>query len=332
MLNKNHMKSSKVIGLKKQQTRKYYPSPKPESKKMDNIEPAGTRGAKPEFKHEGGLMRRNIKNIFQKSEGFVEKSFYIYGKHAVMSALKNKIDCVESIFISGEVAEEKNWKDIISEVKSRNTEITNTYRKIEVHTFEEKTLPRELLREIDDFATHQGCMAKINSERLIVDGKKFLENFKVEKTSCFVVLGEIKDIQNVGSIIRSAAGMNVDGIFVPEHNQAPINGNVVKISAGNAFSVPLLSIGNVNNTLKDLKEKGFWIYGLEMGGKSIYEEKFTEATVIVVGNESTGIREKTKENCDILISIPIDAKCESLNAAVSTAIALSEIRRQNIVI
>jgi 23S rRNA (guanosine2251-2'-O)-methyltransferase len=121
----------------------------------------------------------------------------------------------------------------------------------------------------------------------------------------------------------------VSGILIPEHNQAQINGTVVKISAGTAFTIPLVKIGNVNNTIEKLKEKRFWIYGLDMfGEKSIYEEEYTEPTVFVIGNEGEGIREKTKEACDILLNIPISEKVESLNAAVSTAITVAEWRRQ----
>jgi 23S rRNA (guanosine2251-2'-O)-methyltransferase len=308
MLNKNHIKAG---GPGKNQTRQ----------RQSNSKKSESASKETNFTHKGGFMRRNLKNNFEKSEGVLEKSFFIYGKHAVLSAIQNKPECIEAVFIVEDVLQEKSWKDRVSEIKSKY--------KIEVHTFEEKTLPRDLLREIDNFATHQGCMAKINPENLVIDGKKFIEDFKVEANSCFVVLGEITDVQNVGSIIRSSAGMSAAGIFVPEHNQAPITGAVVKISAGNAFSIPLLSIGNVNNTLKSLKDKGFWVYGLEMSGQNIYGEKFTKPSVFVIGNEGAGIREKTKENCDILISIPINKKCESLNAAVSTAIALSEFRRQN---
>jgi 23S rRNA (guanosine2251-2'-O)-methyltransferase len=89
-----------------------------------------------------------------------------------------------------------------------------------------------------------------------------------------------------------------------------------------AFRIPLVMVGNINNTLRDLKEKGFWVYGLdETATQLITEEKFDAPTAFVLGNEGTGIREKTRELCDILLSIPMSPKCESLNAATSGAIA-----------
>ncbi len=90
-----------------------------------------------------------------------------------------------------------------------------------------------------------------------------------------------------------------------------------------AFRVPLVTIGNVNDTLRDLKERGFWTYGLDGEAKqSITQEKFDAPTVFVFGNEENGIRQKTLELCDISLSIPMHPGCESLNVAASAAVAL----------
>jgi len=97
----------------------------------------------------------------------------------------------------------------------------------------------------------------------------------------------------------------------------------VKVSAGMAFRIPLVTVSNINNTIRDLKKKGFWIYGLEGESKnSMHDEKFDAPTAIILGNEAEGIREKTKELCDVLLSIPMNPSCESLNAAASAAVAL----------
>jgi 23S rRNA (guanosine2251-2'-O)-methyltransferase len=112
-------------------------------------------------------------------------------------------------------------------------------------------------------------------------------------------------------------------VLIPEHNQAGISGAVIKASAGTAFHIPLVEIGNVNQTLRTLKERGFWTYGLAMDGTSaLAEEKFTEPTVFVIGSEGEGLREKTREHCDILLSIPMSDRAESLNASVAAAVCL----------
>jgi 23S rRNA (guanosine2251-2'-O)-methyltransferase len=96
------------------------------------------------------------------------------------------------------------------------------------------------------------------------------------------------------------------------------------------FRIPLVSIGNVNNTLRVLKEKGFWVYGLAMDGKStLGVETFDSPSAFVVGNEGAGVREKTLAACDVMLKIPMHARTESLNAAVSAAIVFYEWSRKH---
>jgi len=117
----------------------------------------------------------------------------------------------------------------------------------------------------------------------------------------------------------------LSAVLIPEHNQAGVTGAVVKTSAGMAFRIPLVSIGNVNHALDVLKEKGFWIYGLAMDGTTaLGTDAFDAPTAFVVGNEGAGIREKTLATCDATISIPMHTRTESLNAAVSAAVVFYE--------
>jgi 23S rRNA (guanosine2251-2'-O)-methyltransferase len=96
-----------------------------------------------------------------------------------------------------------------------------------------------------------------------------------------------------------------------------------------AFALPLVQVGNVNIALRDLKEKGFWVYGLTADGDtSLPNEQFTKPSVFVLGNEGRGIREKTEELCDFKLSIPIAPDCESLNASASAAVVLYAWRSQ----
>jgi len=89
-----------------------------------------------------------------------------------------------------------------------------------------------------------------------------------------------------------------------------------------AFRIPLVSIGNVNTVVRDLKERGFAVYGLSGNAKyTVTKEAFDLPTLFILGNESEGLREKTTELCDKLLSIPINPKCESLNAAASASVA-----------
>jgi 23S rRNA (guanosine2251-2'-O)-methyltransferase len=246
----------------------------------------------------------------------IKDTIFIYGKNAVLGALRNRPDTVERVFLEKGKVVDKNVEKEMGEILSS--------RQIPKEIFIHQDISRDL-----QTVNHQGMLAKVRVDELTVNFEYFIENLEIDSNTCLLILGELEDVQNVGSIIRSAAAFGVSGILVPEHNQAQINGTVVKVSAGTAFSIPLVKIGNINNAIEKLKEERFWIYGLDMfGEKSIYEEKYTEPSVFVIGNEGNGIREKTKESCDVLLHIPISEKVESLNAAVSTAVTISEWRRQ----
>jgi len=136
-------------------------------------------------------------------------------------------------------------------------------------------------------------------------------------------LSGVQDPHNVGAIIRSAAGFGVAGILMPQTNQAPITGAVLKVSAGMAFRIPLVSVSDILAAIKDLKKKGFKVYGLSgEGAQSITQEEFPTPTLFIFGNEAEGIPQTLRSLCDAVLSIPIHPQCESLNVAASAAAAL----------
>lgn len=228
----------------------------------------------------------------------------IYGKHAVEEALRNAPHTVEEVYVAKDL-EDSKLRGLIERHKIRSFDIRLGFALV----------PRD--------AVHQGIIARIAIDGLIQPYKDFIAKHKASPNSLLIVLDELQDPHNVGSIIRSAAAFGASGILIPSNNQAPITGTVIKVSAGMAFRIPLVAIGNVNQTIRDLKEKGFWIYGLAGDATTpIMQEKFDAPSVLVVGNESEGIRTKTLEHCDIPLAIPMNPQCESLNAAVSTAVAL----------
>lgn len=236
----------------------------------------------------------------------VSNKMYIYGKHALREALRNTPRAVTKILLASQGEE----NELITLARNANIPI-------------ESLSPKNMPQDIDPSSVHQGVIGLMSIDKLLREYKEFIKNLHVSPDKVLIILGEIQDPQNVGAIIRSAAAFGIAGVLIPEHNQAPITGTVVKVSVGMAFRVPLVSIGNVNTTVRDLKERGFWIYGLEGdASKNITEEKFDAPTVFIFGNEATGIRLKTRELCDILLSIPMSPGCESLNVSASAAVAL----------
>ncbi|MCD8508286.1 MAG: 23S rRNA (guanosine(2251)-2'-O)-methyltransferase RlmB [Candidatus Pacebacteria bacterium] len=145
-----------------------------------------------------------------------------------------------------------------------------------------------------------------------------------------MLLDEIEDPHNVGAIIRSAAAFGMSAVLLPSHRQAGITSTVFKTSAGAVAKIPVIQIGNINQTVDLLKEKGFWIAGLsgEETAQKLWATTFDAPFVFVIGGEGKGIREKTKERCDFLIQIPIHPEIESLNASVAAGVAGYEWKRQ----
>lgn len=232
---------------------------------------------------------------------------YIFGKHAVSEALRERPDVVRQVYLDQNFSDAKILKQIEAS-------------KLTIRPLNLKNPPRGVSAN----AAHQGIVAGIVAEKLMVDYREFIETIEADPSSALLILGEVQDPHNVGAVIRSAAAFGLKGVLIPPHNQAPVNGTVIKVSAGMAFRIPLVAISNVNAVIRDLQKRGFWVYGLEgKGTVSTTGEKFTKPTAFVLGNEGSGLREKTKEVCDDLISIPIHPRCESLNAAAATAVVLS---------
>lgn len=237
-----------------------------------------------------------------------QEKIYIYGKHALIEALRHNPQAIHKVFLSPHL-KDAHLRDHVLRVGATTEPLQ------EKHT-----------SSIDARATHQGVMAQIKIEALVVPLKEFLKKIKITPKTALVLMSEIQDPHNVGAIIRSSAAFGVAGVLMAEHNQAPITGAVVKVSAGMTFRVPLVRIGNINQAIRDLRDAGFQVYGLagEDGARDITKETFDEPTVFVVGNEGSGIKQKTREYCDAIVQIPMHKRCESLNAAVSTSVALYE--------
>jgi 23S rRNA (guanosine2251-2'-O)-methyltransferase len=238
---------------------------------------------------------------------------YIFGKHAVSEALNERPDVVKQIFLDLNFSDAK----LISQIEAAG---------IAPRPLNIKNPPRGVSAN----ASHQGIVAGILPEKLMVEYKEFIHNLTVTPDTAVLILGEVQDPHNVGAVIRSAAAFGLAGVLIPPHNQAPVTGTVIKVSAGMAFRIPVVAISNVNAVIRDLQKKGFWVYGLEGDGTvSTTSEDFAKPSAFVLGNEGSGLRQKTKEVCDDLISIPIHPRCESLNAAAATAVVLASWSAQH---
>ncbi len=235
-----------------------------------------------------------------------QEKIFIYGKHALGEALAFAPHLVRKVYLASTV-NDLALRDALEKAK------------VSVAPLGGGKNPGG----VEEDAAHQGVIAEISLGGLVRRYEDFIKTLEPTPSKALVVLNEVQDPHNVGAIIRSAAAFGIGAVLIPPHNQAPVTGTVVKVSAGMAFRVPLVEIGNVNHTLEDLKKRGFWIYGLAgEGATSLSKEEFTQPAVFVLGNEGKGIREKTREHCDILLSIPMHPGCESLNVGAAAAVTL----------
>ncbi|MFU8818340.1 MAG: 23S rRNA (guanosine(2251)-2'-O)-methyltransferase RlmB [Desulfurivibrio sp.] len=146
-----------------------------------------------------------------------------------------------------------------------------------------------------------------------------------------LMLDSLQDPHNMGAVIRSAAAFGVSGVIIPKDRSAPLTGTVMKAAAGTLPLVEICQVTNLADSLRKLKEQGFWIYGAAGDAPAtIYQADFNGPICLVVGNEQKGIRPLLRSHCDFLISIPLAAGIESLNVSVAAGIMLAEIRRRRL--
>jgi 23S rRNA (guanosine2251-2'-O)-methyltransferase len=153
--------------------------------------------------------------------------------------------------------------------------------------------------------------------------------FDQSEKPVLVLLDEIQDPHNLGSIARSAESAGAAGIIIPDSKSSPITPVAFKISAGALEYLPYSVIKSIPNTVKYLKERGFWLIGSSSEAEKLYSDNIYDAPIVlVIGNEGKGMRSYLQKDCDFMVNIPTKGKTESLNASVSAGIILFEIMRQ----
>ncbi len=187
----------------------------------------------------------------------------------------------------------------------------------------------EKLERLAPGMQHQGIVA-LASPISFSSLEDVLKRAATRKEMPFLLLlDELQDPQNVGALIRSADAAGVHGVLLPRRRSCPLNMVVAKVSAGAVHYVPVVQIGNIVQTLRGLKEQGFWVVGADMEGESLYfDADLDRPVVLVIGAEGKGLGRLVKENCDILVRIPMQGGVNSLNASAAGAILLYEIVRQ----
>ena len=190
-------------------------------------------------------------------------------------------------------------------------------------------VPRARLDQISHGAVHQGCVALV-AEREYVSTDEILAYAESRQEAVFLlILDAIQDVNNLGSLLRTAEAAGVHGLIIPEHRAAEINSTVVKTSAGATEHLRIAQETNLTRTIDYLKKQNVWVVGLAGEAKTFYTQADLRGSLaLVVGNEGKGISRLVREHCDLLIKLPMYGYINSLNAAVAGSIALYEALRQ----
>ncbi len=234
----------------------------------------------------------------------------LYGIHAVMEALKSKKRNVVQLYVADNKAGHRAVEEIIRTAKRNNVKIDR--------------MDVRMMDRLTKGANHQGVLAKAQPVRLMKLSTALYES-DGNKKDLWLAVDEMTDPQNLGAIIRSAACLGFSTIILPQRRTVGLTPAVYKVACGAVERVNIVEVSNLSNALLDLKEEGFWVYGADMEGQPITETDYASPAVLVIGSEGTGIREKTAENCDQIISIPQKGGVESLNASAAASIIMYDM-------
>lgn len=236
----------------------------------------------------------------------------IEGRNPIIEALRSD-RAIDKIMISNS-SKEGSIKKIIGMAKEKNIVI--------------QCVDKHKLDEISTSHSHQGVIAVVSdykyyelSDLLEIANKKGEDPF-------FIILDEITDPHNLGTIIRTADAVGAHGVIIPKRRSVHITSVVAKASAGAVEYVPVCKVTNIVNTIKQLKKEGLWIAAADMDGEVFYEQNLTGPIGLVIGSEGFGVSRLVKQNCDFVVKMPMIGNVSSLNASVAGGILLYEIFRQ----
>ena len=229
----------------------------------------------------------------------------IFGRNAVMELLKSGRS-VNKLFIA-EGSRDGSIQKIFSLAKTAGVVV--------------EFVKRDKLDKLCD-GSHQGVAALAAA----INYSTLEEILELNESPFIILLDELEDPQNFGAILRTAEAVGVHGVIIPKRRSVQLNATVFKTSAGAAEDVKVAQVTNVAQTLKNLRGRGLKIVGADMSAEIDFKQAdLTGGIVLIIGNEGKGMRRLTRENCDMLIKIPMVGKINSLNASAAGAVLMYEI-------
>ena len=238
-----------------------------------------------------------------------KSSFFIAGQHAVIEALRNPDRKVLRVFLT---------EDAKKNIHRKNPR-KNVLEDVKVYFKSKKELDKYTSKEQ---LMHNGYVAEVEH----LDQPDLKDYIKEKKNCTFVCLDEVTDPRNIGSLIRSAASFKIDGLIIKERHFPKDSKLMYKSASGCMEHLNIFQVSNINSTLKNLRERNFWVYGFDASGeKDFTEVKWEGKNVLLFGSEGFGMREHTSKYADFFVKIDIDKDIESLNISNSAAIVFHHL-------
>ncbi|MFJ5763252.1 23S rRNA (guanosine(2251)-2'-O)-methyltransferase RlmB [Neobacillus sp. NPDC093182] len=241
-----------------------------------------------------------------------ENKDYIIGKNPVMEALRSERD-INKILIA-ESSQRGQMQQLIQLAKEANVIV--------------QFVPKKKIDQISD-ENHQGVLAYVAAYQYAEMDDLFAAAEKKNEPPFFLLLDEIEDPHNLGSIMRTADAVGAHGIIIPKRRAVGLTATVAKASTGAIEHIPVVRVTNMARTIDELKERGIWIAGTDASGKQDYRQfDGTLPLGLVIGSEGKGMGRLVRDKCDFLINLPMAGKVTSLNASVAAALLMYEVYRR----
>ncbi len=236
----------------------------------------------------------------------------IEGRNAVYELLKTDKE-IDKILVQKDLKDDAS-KRLINVIRS--------------HKIKLQPVDKYVIEKESESKRHQGFIAYVSDYKYF-EIEDILDSV-TEENALIVILNEILDPHNLGSIIRVCECVGANGLIIGKDRSASVSDTVMRISSGALNHVKVAKVTNINQAIDTLKDNGFWVFGAEAGGSEMYKTDLTGKICLVIGGEDSGVKRLTKEKCDGIISIPMFGKVNSLNASVACGVVAYEVVRQRL--
>lgn len=235
---------------------------------------------------------------------------WIVGRHPVSEAIRSGRE-INKVWLN---KEGRGLGDLLDLIKSNGIAV--------------QFVPKQKLDQLSKSAQHQGVVASIAAYRYAELDDFFALAKERGETPFFMMLDNVEDPHNLGSILRTADASGCHGVIIPKRRSVGLTSVVAKASTGAIEYVPVARVANLANTMDSLKKQGIWFAGTAADGSEDYRSAdYSMPLCLVIGNEGAGMSQLVRKKCDFLISLPMRGKVTSLNASVAASLLMYEVLR-----